>query len=299
MNADDPNPDKPNWIGIIVAAVFTIPAQALLAFLLITVEFRDKKPPIPRVALSTPNAELLLHYPPEVPLAWDFVTVPGGCFTQGLDTIAVISAKPAHEVCVSAFRMSRYEVTRHQWFAVMGREHPEQALAAPNHPAASVSWLEAYKFIQKLNKMTGWSARFPTESEWEYACRSGGRDERYCGGDEADTVAWSIGESHGIVQRVGGKKPNALGLFDMSGNVAEWVWDRFAPHYYAVSPRDNPQGPHYGDSGVVGNERVIRGASAGDPRTQMHANTRWHQPAGYIPRRTGLRIVRPVEEESE
>ena len=98
----------------------------------------------------------------------------------------------------------------------------------------------------KLNAKTGMNYRLPTEAEWEYAARSGGKGEKYAGGSDLDSVAWYDSNSKSQIHPVGQKQPNGLGIYDMSGNVWEWCQDWYGDRYYASSPKDNPQGASSG-----------------------------------------------------
>jgi formylglycine-generating enzyme required for sulfatase activity len=186
----------------------------------------------------------------------ELVEVKGGCYRMGAaddDCDATPEEKPAHEVCVGDFRIGKYEVTQGQWKAVMGAGPSiASTCAADRCPVDNVSFGEVQDFIARLNARGGGRTyRLPTEAEWEYAARSGGKDERYAGGKELDRVAWYADNSGKINHPVGVKLPNGLGLHDMSGNVWEMTSDWYAAGYYATSPRDNPTGPAGGDDHVV------------------------------------------------
>ena len=187
----------------------------------------------------------------------EFVSVPGGCFQMGDnfgDGLPI--EKPVHIVCVDDFWMGKFEVTQAQWQRVMGT-NPASFKSGEN-PVENVSWNDAQEFILKLNQQTGKAYRLPTEAEWEFACRSGGKQEKYCGGDNLDALAWDKANSKKKTHPVGQKKANGLGLYDMSGNVWEWCEDWHEENYYAASPRQNPLGPSSGAS------RVFRGGGWDD-----------------------------------
>ncbi|NGZ29494.1 MAG: formylglycine-generating enzyme family protein, partial [Magnetococcales bacterium] len=188
------------------------------------------------------------------PYGIEFVRVPGGSFRMGSND-GDVDEKPVHGVSVSGFEMGKYEVTQGQWKAVMGSNPSFFGSCGDSCPMEKVSWNDTQEFIKNLNndRRDTCTYRLPTEAEWEYACRSGGQDEKYCGGNDVDRVAWYAGHSLSKTHPVGLKTGNGLGLYDMSGNVFEWVSDWYGDKYYAISPRDNPQGP----SG--GSYRVNRG----------------------------------------
>jgi len=153
----------------------------------------------------------------------------------------------AHRVTISSFKMSAYEVTHDQWETVMGY-NPSGFSGCSDCPIDDVSWNEVQDFIDELNGLTGKQYRLPTEAEWEYAARAGTTTKWYCGDDESclDDIAWNMGNSNEQTHPVGQKEPNALGLYDMSGNVYEWVQDWYGEDYYSVSPSTDPQGPDSG-----------------------------------------------------
>ncbi len=191
----------------------------------------------------------------------EMVQVKGGCyqmgdtFGDGLDEWE----KPVHEVCVNDFTIGKYEVTQSQWKAVMGNNPSFFKSCGDNCPVERVSWNDALAFIDKLNKITGKTYRLPTDAEWEYAARSGGKQEKYAGTNnpaELKSYAWFEDNAGKKTHPVGMKKPNGLGIYDMNGNVWEWVKDRYDDvDYYKHSPRMNPQGPE------IGSHRVVRGGS--------------------------------------
>ncbi len=185
-----------------------------------------------------------------------FVFVKGGCYQMG-DTFGDGQAneKPVHEVCVNDFYIGKYEVTQGQWKKVMGYNASYFSSCGENCPVESVSWNDTQEFIRKLNSQSGKTYRLPTEAEWEYAARSGGKSEKYAGGNDVDPVAWYVDNSGRKTHPVGQKRPNGLGLYDMSGNVWEWCSDWHGEKYYSQSSRDNPGGPS------SGSWRVLRGGS--------------------------------------
>ncbi len=187
----------------------------------------------------------------------EFVLVKGGCYQMG-DTFGEgdSSEKPVHEACVDDLYIGKYVVTQGQWQAIMGSNPSFFKNCGDNCPVENVSWNDTQKFIQKLNqKSDGNKYRLPTEAEWEYAARSGGKNEKYAGGNDIDSVAWYASNSGNKTHPVGIKAANGLGLYDMSGNVWQWVQDWYDDSYYKNSPRNNPPGPSSGDY------RVLRGGS--------------------------------------
>ncbi len=196
------------------------------------------------------------------------VFVKGGCFDMGdIFGNGPYDAKPAHNVCISDFYMGKHEVTQGQWKAITGNNPSYFKNCGDTCPVESVSWNDIQVFLQKLNSRTGKSYRLPTEAEWEYAARSGGKKEKYAGtssDSDLGSYAWYASNSGGKTHPVGQKKPNSLGLYDMSGNVWEWVSDLYDFHYYKNSPRNNPQGPTSGKGPLEHQERVVRGDDWGE-----------------------------------
>ncbi|MDE6694403.1 MAG: formylglycine-generating enzyme family protein [Bacteroidales bacterium] len=201
----------------------------------------------------------------------EMVYVKGGTFEMGAveeqDSGAFDYEKPVHSVTLDDFYIGKYEVTQAQWEAVMGTTIAQQRDTAnsswdlsgvgDNYPMYYISWSEAQEFCQKLSQLTGKKYRLPTEAEWEYAARGGQYADgtRYAGSNTLGDVAWCQANSGSKTHPVGQKKPNGLGLYDMSGNVWEWCSDWFGEDYYSSSPSVNPQGP------ASGSYRVGRGGS--------------------------------------
>jgi formylglycine-generating enzyme required for sulfatase activity len=188
----------------------------------------------------------------------DMVFVKGGCFDMGNNFKEYFkNEQPTHEVCVDDFYISSFEVTQAEWSELIDRDF-SHFKGCPKCPVENVSWNSAYIFIEKLNKKTGNSYRLPTEAEWEFAARDGGKKTQWPGSNERKDVGeytFYHGFGRDKTHPVGLKKPNELGLFDMSGNVSEWVEDWYGYRYYEVSEKDNPKGPN------VGKTKVHRGGN--------------------------------------
>jgi formylglycine-generating enzyme required for sulfatase activity len=212
----------------------------------------------------------------------EFVFVKGGCYQMGdmsgdgtdWHGEGESNERPVHEVCVDDFYMGKYEVTRGQWKKITGSYTPTVSLCVgDNCPVDMVNWNEIQDFISKMNSNNGGSKyRLPTEAEWEYAARSGGKYERYSGGNDVDSVAWYNANSGEKPHAVGTKLPNGLGIYDMNGNVWEMTNDWYAGDYYSSSPRNNPTGPSSGE------QRVKRGGCATGPSTNVRTTRRSVQP---------------------
>ena len=174
--------------------------------------------------------------------------------------------RPQHEVKISkGFWLGKYEVTQGQWQAVMGTTpwsgNKQYVQSNSSHPAVYISYNDVQAFIQKLNDAGSAVYRLPTEAEWEYACRAGTTTRWSFGDDESQLTnyawykdnAWDASKQY--AQRVGQKRPNPWGLYDMHGNVWEWLQDWWDGNYYNSSPRVDPRGPS------SGTEHVIRGGT--------------------------------------
>ena len=192
---------------------------------------------------------------------------------------AYADERPVHRVTISnRFYIGRHEVTQAQWEAVIGRRTAIFHEGCGNCAATGVTFHDANEFVQKLNERNdGYTYRLPTEAEWEYACRAG-TTGNYAGNLE------SIAVTTGAGMPVGTKQPNGFGLYDMHGNVREWVLDFYDRHYYSSSPETDPQGPATGENGIVRG-----GAGVDAPQNQRSASREGYARHGqnYV----GFRVV--------
>jgi formylglycine-generating enzyme required for sulfatase activity len=222
----------------------------------------------------------------------EMLLVPAGTFTMGCTASNQYGCEPnenpTHSVTLTqAFYLGRYEVTQGQWVAKMGSNpsyfqgasYPD----APNRPVEQVSW----NTIQSYLSATG--MRLPSEAEWEYACRAG-TTTAFNNGSSDDvtvgTITWYFANSGNQTHAVGGKAANALGLYDMSGNVYEWVNDWYGSTYYSVSPSTNPLGP------VSGTSRVLRGGACYSSETSVRSSNRYDVTPGGTDDGIGFRVAR-------
>jgi formylglycine-generating enzyme required for sulfatase activity len=186
------------------------------------------------------------------------VLVPGGTFTMGSDSS---DESPRHKVRIDTFYLDAREVTNRQyWEFVTATGHQpapffrDSVLGRPDHPVVGVNYDDARAYAFWCKK------RLPTEAEWEYAARGGAEGLKYpWGNDRSHDQAnyWKTGgQDHWLYTApVGSFPPNAFGLYDMAGNVYEWVADWFSEDYYAHSPLADPTGP------TGGRLRVARGGA--------------------------------------
>jgi sulfatase modifying factor 1 len=173
------------------------------------------------------------------------VFVKGGKFRMGSND-GGSDEKPVHQVTLSDFFIGKYEVTQRQWQYVMGK-NPSYFTGCDDCPVEQVSWNNVQEFIRKLNRKSGKNYRLPTEAEWEYAAKGGNKSEgfTYSGSNTIDEVAWYNKNSDSKTHLAGQKRPNELGLYDMSGNVLEWCNDWYGR--YLPGSQVNPKGPSTGD----------------------------------------------------
>lgn len=215
--------------------------------------------------------------------------VEGGSFVMGAtpdqhdpDTY---TDKPAHLVFLSPYYMATTEVTNRLWRAVMSEKEMLELSGYPEHPVSFVSWHEAQRFVRRLDSITGMSFRLPTEAEWEFAARGGAKSKhyRFAGGDIPDSIGWLYSVAGNWTHPVARKQPNELGLYDMTGNVAEWCQDLYGPYQLTTAP--DPCGAD------TGSFRIVRGGSYDEAKANCHLSVRrWYEPetsVGYI----GLRVA--------
>jgi formylglycine-generating enzyme required for sulfatase activity len=199
---------------------------------------------------------------------------------------------PRHAVTISRpFYLGQFEVTQEQWQAVMGSN--------PSHfhglqrPVETVSWNDCQRFLARLGARTGRRFALPTEAQWEYACRAG-TVTAWSFGDRDDRLAdyaWGR-NAGGTTHRVGAKRPNAWGLYDMHGNVAEWCADGYAKHAYpdhaATDPREPPP--------AAGGSAVFRGGAWGDDSDMLRSSYRNCNGPDGATAGVGLRCVMQAED---
>jgi formylglycine-generating enzyme required for sulfatase activity len=139
---------------------------------------------------------------------------------------------PRHPVDLDGFWLGKYEVTQRQYGALMGKN--PSCFKGTDRPVECVTWDAAMEFCRKLSDATGKQYMLPTEAQWEFACRAGSEDEWACGNDPKDLgeFAWFRDNSEGYTHAMGGKRPNAWGLYDMHGNVWEWCIDSYDATFY-------------------------------------------------------------------
>jgi len=241
----------------------------------------------------------------------DMVVIPAGAFDMGSASSGEKDEKPEHRVTINQpFAMGKIEITRGQFAAFVsasGYDAGDKCLVLAgdkweksgdnnwrnpgypqddSHPVACVDWIDAQAYVKWLSQQTGKHYQLPTESEWEYACRAGGQLE-YCGSDNADSVAWYDHNSGNTTHPAGAKQANDFGLYDMSGNVGEWVEDSYHDRY-----NDEPGDGSAWDEDST--KRVLRGGSwiysqTGERSAFRSVSSPWYR---YFD--TGFRVVRTL-----
>ena len=195
------------------------------------------------------------------------------------------------------FDLSKYEVTQAQWKAVMGESNNPSDFKGDDRPVASVSWNDVQDFIWKLNEREGTDVyRLPTEAEWEYAARAGSQTAYYFGdsASQLGAYAWYSENANGETHPVGKKQPNAWGLYDIHGNVWEWVQDWYGK--FSATTAEITVATSVLDPGGPSSEsdRVLRGGAWGiGARSCRSANRNSGHP-GFADRYLGFRLLRQV-----
>ena len=218
----------------------------------------------------------------------EMILVQGGTFTMGCTWEQVgdcyADELPVHQVTLSDYYIGKYEVTQVFWRAVMGTNPSNYN--DDNYPVTGVSWDDIQVFLTKLNNLTGMNYRLPTEAEWEYAARGGNSssDFKYSGSNTADNVAWYEDNCYGIPRVVGGKSPNELGIYDMSGNVYEWCSDWYGD--YDADTQNDPIGPSSGSN------RVARGGCYTSTERALRVSNRNSGTPGSRYTDVGFRLAR-------
>lgn len=252
-------------------------------------------------------------------LTIESVRIEPGTFTMGCDPLLVDACgnddSPAHQVEITRpLLMMTHEMTVEQYAALMG-SRPSRMEGCERCPVEQVSWYDAVTAANRLSLhegldpaytisgedvrwnrgSTGW--RLPTEAEWERAAKAG-TELAYAGSDDRDEVAWWEGNSEGRPAEVKRKKPNAYGLYDLSGNVWEWTWNHPGP--YTEEDQTDPGGPETAvlprpDPESRGDERVLRGGAWADTPGGMRVTSRGWITARHTAVILGFRLVRYAE----
>jgi len=238
------------------------------------------------------------------------VIVEGGTFDMGSVNANYPDEAPVHKVTVSTFYMAKYEVLYEDFSSFCTFAGFNYATSDKGFPAVNVTWENAImycnwlsgneglehvyaitregdKFLVKCN-FTANGYRLPTEAEWEYAAKGGIRNKgfNFSGSNSPANVAWFNETAKGLPQKLGELEPNEIGLYDMSGNVAEWCWDNYSVDYYKKSPALNPTGPE------TSLTKVIKGGNRKNLSDLVKVSRRFYLTPKEKDLYTGFRIVR-------
>jgi formylglycine-generating enzyme required for sulfatase activity len=239
--------------------------------------------------------------PPEPPVKMEFIKIPAGEFMMGCsmgDTmcdaatdffkgmnLGTLKETPAHMVKISKpFEIGKYVVTQGQWQMMVGSPSPSTFQKGDNFPVENVSWIQVQDFLTQINsKNDGFKYRLPTEAEWEYAARAGTTGPST---GDLDAVAWYDQKGGPLTKPVGKKAPNAWGLYDVQGNVWQWVEDAYSD--YKKNAVTDP-------TNTKGDNKVLRGGSWDMPASVARVSARLAIPAKFKNNNTGLRLVREAK----
>jgi formylglycine-generating enzyme required for sulfatase activity len=284
-----------NWWGRLLPWLIIVAAVALVGAMIFftTHSITDKIAAI-RLADSLEQVRLdsLLRHPAEP----EMIYVEGGTFWMGNSSSDADSNEtPIHQVTLSNYYISKYEVTQAQWRALMSTSVAEQRDKVDttwtlrgegdNYPMYYVSWDEAQAFVGMLRSATGKEYALPTEAQWEFAARGGNksRDYTYSGSNSIDEVAWYYGNSGYETHPVGTKLPNELGIYDMTGNVWEWCFDWYWT--YPSWVQTDPVGPD------IGSYCVQRGGSWWSSAQDCRSSFRGYYSPSNRQNNRGFRLV--------
>jgi formylglycine-generating enzyme required for sulfatase activity len=263
---------------------------------------RDIKPtnpllPLPQAANTPSESRVQLGAQPgatfrDCDVCPEMVMIPGGKFLMGskddpfADPPPSKDEMPQHEVSIKSFSIGKFEVTQEQWYELMGTLPSN--FKGRSLPVERISWVEAQEFVKKLSEKTGKSYRLPSEAEWEYAARAGSQ-AAYSFGDnksELSLFGWFSSNANYQTHPVGKKSPNTFGLFDMNGNVWEWVHDCYNSNYVGA--------PADGSAWVVEScpKRVLRGGSWQSFSQYLRSADRHNETATNRYQDFGFRVAR-------
>lgn len=215
-------------------------------------------------------------------ISYEMKDIPGGVFQMGSSEKrskenTMSYEEPVHSVSLKPYKIGVTEVSQALWKAVMGGN--PSIHKGDDLPVENVSWYDVQEFIEKLNAKLEMHFRLPTEAEWEYAARAGGSPDEPAGGKSTKEVAVSGGSTSSL----GTKAPNAYGLLDMSGNVAEWCSDYLSR--YKADAVINPTGPGKGI------QKIVRGGSFSDDPWMLRCAVRGHMKPGDSSGKVGFRLA--------
>lgn len=227
-------------------------------------------------------------------IKWEGVLIPAGTFVMGslkgeAKTEKESDLEKQHRVIITQpYYMGKYELTQAQYQKVMG-DNPSRT-KGDDLPVHNLAWKDADEFCRKVSKQLGRVVKLPTEAQWEYACRAGTTTAYHSGNTIADLdkVGWHNGNSGGKLHPVGQKMPNAWGLYDMHGNVREFVHDLFSAE--SLSDATDPTGPKEGDP----KNHVVRGgAFTANAATALNCRSATRRPTEALTM-TGFRVMAPL-----